>query len=390
MKILAVDIGTGTQDIYLFDSTLDVENGYKLILPSPTLMIRSTLNRATEQQKDVLLTGNLMGGGPSGWGVSDHLKAKLKVYATPEAAQTLDDNLDAVREIGVIVVSEEEALRLPRSVERIFMRDFDFLAIQSAFSNFGVSLHDLDAVALAVFDHGNAPADVSDRKFRFEYLAERIKAENRLSAFAYRAEDIPAIMTRLRSAANCAAGIDAPVVVMDTAPAAVLGATLDPLANLQERRVVVNIGNMHILGFRLDTTGIEGIFEHHSHFLNQPNLEKLLLDFAAGNLTNEQIYHDHGHGTVIESAAPLPLEEGDHRLVVIGPRRNLLARSRLKPYFAAPYGDMMTAGCFGLLRACADLLPQASEEILAALNGTNSPRAPWETQNEFSRIVTNS
>ncbi len=378
MKILAIDIGTGTQDIYLFDSRLEIENGYKLILPSPTLLIRRRLHLAALEQADVLLTGHLMGGGPSGWGVSDHLKAGLKLYATPDAARSLDDNLDSVRESGVIVVSDDEALKLPQSVKRILMRDFDFGAIQVAFSVFGVSLHDLDAVALAVFDHGNAPADVSDRKFRFEYLAERIQSENRLSAFAYRAEEIPAIMTRLRSAANCASEIDAPVVVMDTAPAAVLGATLDPLANLQDRRIVVNIGNMHILGFRLGPGGIEGVFEHHSHFLNQNKLENLLQDFAAGSLTNEQIYHDHGHGAWIGSMQPLPLEESEHRLVVIGPRRNLLNGSQLKPYFAAPYGDMMIAGCFGLLRACADLLPDASEEILAALNGTNQPRAPWE------------
>ena len=30
MKILTVDVGTGTQDIYLYDSRLDLENGFKL------------------------------------------------------------------------------------------------------------------------------------------------------------------------------------------------------------------------------------------------------------------------------------------------------------------------------------------------------------------------
>ena len=30
MKFLAVDIGTGTQDIYLFQSGLAIENGFKL------------------------------------------------------------------------------------------------------------------------------------------------------------------------------------------------------------------------------------------------------------------------------------------------------------------------------------------------------------------------
>lgn len=43
MKILCNDIGTGTQDILLFDSRLDAENGYKLVLPSPSMMIHRKL-----------------------------------------------------------------------------------------------------------------------------------------------------------------------------------------------------------------------------------------------------------------------------------------------------------------------------------------------------------
>jgi hypothetical protein len=38
-------------------------------------------------------------------------------------------------------------------------------------------------------------------------------------------------------------------------------------------------------------------------------------------------------------------------IVVTGPRRELLAGSELPVEFAAPHGDMMLTGCFGLLRA---------------------------------------
>ena len=44
------------------------------------------------------------------------------------------------------------------------MKDFDFPLISKTFSDYGVSLDDLAAVAVAVFDHGNAPAGVSDRQ----------------------------------------------------------------------------------------------------------------------------------------------------------------------------------------------------------------------------------
>jgi hypothetical protein len=47
------------------------------------------------------------------------------------------------------------------------------------------------------------------------------------------------------------------------------------------------------------------------------------------------------------------------------------------PYFAVPLGDMMIAGCFGLLRAYADRFPEHTDEILASLRGSTKP-AVWE------------
>jgi uncharacterized protein (DUF1786 family) len=47
MKILCVDIGTGTQDILLYDARLHPENGFKLVVPSPTMIMRRRLQAAT-------------------------------------------------------------------------------------------------------------------------------------------------------------------------------------------------------------------------------------------------------------------------------------------------------------------------------------------------------
>ncbi|RJP49785.1 MAG: hypothetical protein C4583_11785 [Anaerolineaceae bacterium] len=57
MKILTVEIGTGTQDIFLYDSNLDLENGLKLILPSPTLMVHRRLKQALRARTPILLNG---------------------------------------------------------------------------------------------------------------------------------------------------------------------------------------------------------------------------------------------------------------------------------------------------------------------------------------------
>ena len=172
-----------------------------------------------------------MGGGPCSWAVEDHRRAGLRVLATADAARTFNDDLDRVeRELGVEIIAEETGRRLARGGDyaHIEFRDFDYDAISAAFAAFGVALRP-DALALAVFDHGAAPPDVSDRQFRMDYLAGRLRADRRLSALAYRSEAVPEIMTRLRALADTAtAQSGLPVIVMDTAPAAVLGALDDP------------------------------------------------------------------------------------------------------------------------------------------------------------------
>lgn len=380
MKILAVDVGTGTQDILLFDARLDVENAYKLVLPSPTMIVRRRIQRAARERRPVLLSGVTMGGGPNQWAAEDHVRAGLPVYATPSAARTFNDDLSTVKDMGVRVLSEDEALRLPEDVERLELRDFDLPTIRAAFEAFGVELDDLSAVAVAVFDHGAAPPDVSDRQFRFDYLDERIRAQNRLSAFAFLREDVPPIMTRLQAVAQSAADLSAPLILMDTAPAAVLGALFDPRAAAAPRAVIANVGNFHTLAFRMGPGGIEGVFEHHTGLLTLPRLEALLHALADGSLKHADVFDDHGHGALIYSDRPLVLDSAEGNLVVTGPRRGMLQSSALRPYFAVPFGDMMIAGCFGLLAATADLLPNLREPIHQALYSRDGlGRPPWET-----------
>ena len=390
MKILTVDIGTGTQDIFLYDSRLELENGFKLVVPSPTMIVHRRLKEATRRGQAVLLTGVTMGGGPSGWAAEAHVKTGLPLYATPAAARTLDDDLDRVRDLGITLVSDDEAGGLPSSVTRLVLRDFDFPAIARAFEPFGVSLGDLDAVAVAVFDHGAAPPGYSDRQFRFDYLDARIRELNRLSAFAYRADAIPPMMTRLQAVADSAREVDSPLVVMDTAPAAVLGATFDPKVAVRPRGLIANLGNFHTLAFRLGNGKIEGVFEHHTGLIDLPKLENLLRSLANGSLQHADVFDDHGHGALVYESTPLLLGEGDFDVAVTGPRRSIFrpppatrspSSNSLIPYFPAPFGDMMIAGCFGLLAATADVLPGFGGTIRASLSCTGDASfAPWDIE----------
>ena len=379
MRILTVDIGTGTQDVFLYDSNTNIENGYKLILPSPTMLVRWQIQECTRNHQAIVLYGRMMGGGPNQWAAQAHIKQGLAVYATPEAAQSFNDDLAVIEKMGIKVLSEDEIRNLPADVRRIEMVDFDFEALKSTFERFGIKLDDLAAVGIAVFDHGDAPPEISDRKFRFDYLDKRIREENRLSAFAYPSDHIPQIMTRLQSVVDSAKDVEAPLVVMDSAPAAVLGALYDPKLAGQREMLVANIGNLHTLAFRLGEDGIEGLFEHHTGLMDQAKLDGLLEKLADGTLSYQDIFSDHGHGALVYRTQPMNLKKDGHSVVITGPRRSLMNGSSLNPYFASPFGDMMLSGCFGLLSAIGDILPDLAAPIQQSLMGNRGASvSPWE------------
>lgn len=417
MKILTVDIGTGTQDIFLYDSNLDLENGFKLVLPSPTMMIHRRLKQALHKRTPILLTGHQMGGGPSAWAIEEYARAGIPVYMTPSAATTINDELEKVGALGIKIVGEEESKKLKVRSKKggiisLELKDFDFELISRTFKDYGVALDDLSAVAVAVFDHGNAPAGVSDRQFRFDYLDARIRAKNSLSAFAYLSNDVPKIMTRLQSVVDSVGELPCPLVVMDTAPAAVLGATFDSKLNfwnsniihnsgkhknsgLPTRRamIVCNVGNFHTLAFRLGEKGIEGVFEHHTGEIDLPKLESLIRRLADASLKHEDVFNDMGHGALMYTDEVFEFGKDEFDVVVTGPRRSMFQtvdrgpqteghhpRSTvLRPYFAVPFGDMMIAGCFGLLAATAEVMPELAESIFGSLRGGRGRGvAPWD------------
>jgi uncharacterized protein (DUF1786 family) len=336
-----------------------------------------------------------MGGGPSAWAIEEAARAGLAVSMTPEAAKTLNDELDKVQALGIEIISKEKAQDLSSTVYRLELKDFDFPLISKTFEDYGVSLNDLAAIAVAVFDHGNAPAGVSDRQFRFDYLDERIRAENSLSAFAYLSTNIPEIMTRLQSVADSAGEVPCPLVVMDTAPAAVLGASFDPVVATRKRKIVCNVGNFHTLAFRLGERGIEGVFEHHTGEIDLSKLESLLRRLADCSLKHEDVFNDMGHGALMYSPEKFEFGKDEFDVVVTGPRRSMFNqksstpalapgasvknRKSLRSYFATPFGDMMIAGCFGLLAATAEVMPDLAETIQGSMRGTQGRGVtPWD------------
>jgi uncharacterized protein (DUF1786 family) len=347
-RILAIDVGTGTQDILVLEAGVLIENAVQLIMPSPTALLAERVKQATADRVDLVLTGVTMGGGPGHWAVEAHLRAGFKVYATPEAARTFDDDLGRVAAMGVRIVDRPDLANGARQLE---LRDFYLPELMTALRAFGVSTA-FDAVAVAVFDHGAAPPGVSDRRFRFDYLRDQVERGIGLEGFGFLAAEIPARMTRMQAVAGSWTGRE-PLFLMDTGPAAILGALDDGAVAAAARPMVVNLGNFHTIAALIEGRRITGLFEHHSGELSREKLEAYLGALAAGTLSNQAVFDDMGHGALELGPVAKPPE----LLALTGPRRGLLDQSKLNPHLAVPHGDMMLAGCFGLLRALAARLP---------------------------------
>ncbi len=367
MRILAADMGTGTQDILLFDSTQPVENALHKIMPSATEIAARRIRAATRGQRPVVFTGLTAGGGPCHWALEHHLEAGLPACATPEAAKTFDDDLENVQRMGVTLVSEDEAGGIDG--QRVRLRDLDLDAIRAAFSAFDVDTR-FDGLALGCLDHGASPPGYSDRLFRFDHLRRVVGERNDLRAFAYLPQELPDYLTRAQTLV-AAADSDAPIVFLDTGPAAALGALQDLQVSAHQEQLLLNLGNMHALAFHLRGTRIHSLYEHHTGEVSAEQLVDFTQRLIAGTLPHADVFNSKGHGVYYADppAHPEPVERraSSPFLAVTGPQRGKLRGSELDPYFAVPHGDMMVSGCFGLVWAFAEKHPDQADEILAAL-----------------------
>ena len=82
MRILAVDVGTGTQDILLFDTDLEPENCFKMVMPSPTMAVARRIRSGTVQ-----VNGGIYYGADAPFGT---IRATMPAGASVESVQMQD------------------------------------------------------------------------------------------------------------------------------------------------------------------------------------------------------------------------------------------------------------------------------------------------------------
>lgn len=350
MKILALDIGAGTKDVLLFDDTKEkIENCIKMVLPTPSLTYAAKVRKATIQRKDVLITGSVIGGGALSYALKNHLRVGLKVFITKRAAFTIRNDLDQVRKSGFKIIDQEETDFFDG--ESLELEEVNIKQLKGFLGDFGEDLSDVDFVAIAVQDHGTSPKEMSDRQFRMEKFEEILRNNPKPEALAFKEGNIPSYFLRMRSAAKDSKKHlpNAKVLVMDTAPAAVFGCLEDPIAKNSKISIIINVGNGHTWATLIEENKIIGTVEHHTKMLTPKKLEQLLIRFADGQVTNQEIFLDNGHG-VFFLDKPCGFSQIE-KIIATGPNRSILNKTNLQTYFAAPYGDVMMTGPAGLVEA---------------------------------------
>jgi uncharacterized protein (DUF1786 family) len=263
---------------------------------------------------------------------------------TSQAAYSVRNDLEEVKETGIEVVDEEPS---GFKGETLLIEEVGIGALRRFLSDLDTTLDDTDVVAIAVQDHGVSPRGVSNRRFRLSEMEKVLRKDSRLESLAFRGDEVPRGFLRMRSAVKAVKRhlTGAKVLVMDTAPAAVLGCLEDPLVRGQDPVMAVNVGNCHTLAAVVRRRRVVGLAEHHTRHLTPLKVNRLLRRLADGSLTNEEVFRDNGHGS-FQLSEPLGLR-GLRTIAVTGPNRSLLNAVLLRAHLVAPAGDVMLTGAVG-------------------------------------------
>ena len=334
MRILAIDIGAGTQDVLLFDPRQKTENCISLVLPTPSKLFAEQLKTI---EGHIYIRGDTIGGGSLGRAILHHLQKGYRVAMEESAAYSIRNDLDEVRSMGIEVGGKPET----NHFQELEIREVDLLVFEKFLSNFGEDLK-VDVIAIAVQDHGVSPKGISDRAFRFENMERMLRKDNRPETFHFLEDSIPDYYLRMKSAVAAVKRFSSVrVLVMDTAFSAILGC----LEETSGPSLIVNVGNGHTIAALIVDKRIEGLYEHHTHELTPEKMEHDLRLFVRGELDGKKVFKENGHGAV--TLKPLP---GVFPVIVTGPNRDLFRKTSFKFIYAAPAGNTMMTGPMGLVR----------------------------------------
>jgi uncharacterized protein (DUF1786 family) len=353
LKILALDIGAGTKDILLYDNEKNVQNCIKMVFPSPSLLFSKKLAR---NKKDVFIDGYTIGGG--------HLISQLKrilsqgnhVLMTEESAFTLYNNLDRVRGLGIEIVNQ-----IPIEFQglHITFDEVNINQLATLLSYMGEELEDMNAIAIAVQDHGVSSGNIDQNKFRLAKFKEFFTQTPKLSNLLFTDLNLPEYYFRMKSAIKALKKHlpKSKVFIMDSTIAAILGCLYEDLgASNAVARIAVNIGNSHITAVKTLNWNVISLMEHHTELLSLNKFENFLTKLRMENLNSQELIEDGGHGAIFLGDFHGECKE---EILITGPRQELIKHSKLKLHTAAPTGDIMITGAYGLAKSVEEKMTES-------------------------------
>lgn len=338
MRILAIDVGTGTQDILIYDTEKELENSIKLVLPSPHLYISQQMR---EIENDIYFKGEIMGGGKIKNSILEHMDKGYKVVMEPLCAKTIRDDLNQVKAIGIEIADKNKDYK---GYTKITMGDINITKLSEFLLGYDLEF-DFDKIAIAVQDHGYNE-NLGDRDFRFEKIREKVSKPISPLKFGFK-EDLPEYFTRMQAVRRQIKneGIEDIPLVMDTKFASIAGMCYDDVAKQLNSYIVIDIGNGHTTAASIEDEKIQGVFEHHTSSLTGESLERYIKRLASGEITHEEVHEDYGHGAHVLN----PISKIE-KVIVSGPKRELIEKTNLDWHHAAPGGDVMMTGTVGLIK----------------------------------------
>lgn len=338
MKILAIDIGSRTQDIILYDTSKEIENSIKLVLPSPHMLISQKIS---EIENDIYFDGEIIGGGKIKQSILKHIEKGYSVVMEPHCARTIRDDINQVKSYGIDIVDKKIDYS---GYTKITLSEVNISKLSNFLFSYDLNF-DFDKIAIAVQDHG-FDENKSDRDFRFCKIREKLISPINPKNFLL--STIPIYYTRMKSIENSIKkeNIDSELYIMDTKFASICGMVYDNFSKKFNNYIVVDIGNGHTMAASIKNGKIQGLFEHHTSNLTGEKLEKYIIKLSNNTLSNNEIYSDHGHGAHVLN----PISNIE-KVIVTGPKRDLIKNTNLDYHFITPGGDVMMTGVYGLIKA---------------------------------------
>jgi len=341
---LILDIGAGTMDILHYDLISGLH--FKAVARAPAL---TAVDKASSLPGDLLVVGVEMGGGSLA-GVLKERAAVSTVVMSRSASATINHDPEKVRSLGIRIVDDQEAegLRKGRRFSVLTLADLDLERIRQIVEGLDVPFR-FEAIGVCAQDHGVPPAGVSHLDYRHTIFKELLEKNPLPQSLLFEAREIPETFHRLTAIGRTASGFPADeVYVMDSGMAAILGASLDPLAREKTRILTLDVATSHTVGAALENGEIAGFFEYHTRDITLEKIEGLIRKLAEGSLEHSRILLEGGHGAYIRKAVGWDRIE---LMVATGPKRRLVEGSRLPITLGAPLGDNMMTGTVGILEA---------------------------------------